>query len=148
MCYMIVLCHLFFFFFSLLSFFSFFVFFLMLFVNVHKISILLSLCPNIFCFSFFTKFFLWLLFHLSDLYITAFFFLFNSINLWFTWALSRQFSSYFVINNVILFDFVWTFQIFTVVPNFTAYHIYICINLTIVLIFTENIFTFVFYIIS
>ena len=55
-------------------------------------------------------------------------FLFNSINLLFTWARSIQFSSYFVIN-VMLFDFALTCQIFTVVPNFRTYRIYICINL-------------------
>ena len=116
----------------------------MLFVNDHKISIIPTLCPNKF-FVFFTKFFLWLLFHLSDLCIITFFFFFlNSINLSFTWALSIQFSSYFVINNAMLFDFFLTFKTRTIVSNVRTYSIYICINLTIVVIFIHNIFIFVF----
>ena len=144
MCYMTVLCCLFFlpFFFPLLFFFL--VFFLVLFVNDHKISIIPTLCPNKF-FVFFTKFFLWLLFHLSDLSIITFLFFFlNSINLSFTRALSIQFSSYFVINNAMLFDFVLTFKTRTIVSNVRTYSIYICINLTIVVIFIHNIFIFVF----
>ena len=78
--YMTVLCCLFFSFFL----FSLFVLFLscfslMLFVNVHRISILPSLCPNN-SFFFFSKFFLWLLFLFSDLYIITTIFL-NAINL-------------------------------------------------------------------
>ena len=34
----------------------------------------------------------------------------NSVNLSFTWALSIQFSSYFLINNVIIFDLVLNFE--------------------------------------
>ena len=49
-------------------------FFLMLFVSVHKILIRSSLCPNNFVFFFFIKFFLWLLFYLSDLSSKYFFF--------------------------------------------------------------------------
>ena len=133
------------FFLFLSSLFSFFISFLTLFIKVHKICILLSLFPYNFFFIpfFFTKFFLCLLLHLSDLSITAYFF-FNSINLSFTWALSIQFSSYFVINNVILFDFVLTFKTRTIVPNFRTFSIYICNNLTIAVIFTHNILTFVF----
>ena len=98
----------FFFFLFSLSFFPLFLI-LMLFVRVHKISILSSLCPNNFFFFFCTKFLLWLLFHLSDLCIITTFF-FKSINLSFTWALSIQFSSYFIINNIMLFDLVLNFK--------------------------------------
>ena len=62
---------------ALFSFLSCF-FFLMLFVSVHKILILCSLYPNNFLFFFFSKFFLWLLFHLSDFppFITTIFFIY------------------------------------------------------------------------
>ena len=118
----------------------------MLFVTVHKISIIPFLSPNNFFFFFlfttklshgyFSNFY-------SDLCIIATFFL-NSVNRSFTWASSIQFSSYFVINNFMLFDFVFTFKPRTLVQNFKTYSIYICINLTIVVIFMHNIFAFVF----
>ena len=54
-----------------------------------------------------------------------------------------QFLPYFVINSVMLCDFVLTFRTCTIVPNFRTYSIYICINLTIVVIFII-IFIFVF----
>ena len=76
--------------------------------------------------------------------LSHFFFFLNSINLSFTWALSIQFSSYFVINNAMLFDFFLTFKTRTIVSNVRTYSIYICINLTIVVIFIHNIFIFVF----
>ena len=92
---------------------------------VHNIPLLFCLLPiNILPsfnlsqislgFSFNTKFFLWLLCHLSHLtylcIVTNFFFLLNSVNLSFTYALSVQFSSYSLINNVILFDLVLKFE--------------------------------------
>ena len=40
-------------------------------------------------------------------------FFLNSVNLSFTWALSIQFSSYFLIDNVILFDLVLNFETHT-----------------------------------
>ena len=42
---------------------------------------------------------------------------FNRIKFSFTWALSLQFSSYFVINNVMPYDFVFTLKTLTIVPN-------------------------------
>ena len=89
------------FFFS--SFFLSFLFFLVLFVSVHKISIL--------------SIFLWLLFHLSDLYIITTIF-FNSVNPSFTYyGFSIPFSSYFVINNSMPFDFVLNFKTRTMSQN-------------------------------
>ena len=102
---------------TLLSFFLFsalffiFCFFLMLFDNVHKISIVPSLCPHFFFF-FSTNF--------SHGYFSTFHLdlcFFNRIKFSFTWALSLQFSSYFVINNVMPYDFVFTLKTLTIVPN-------------------------------
>ena len=80
-------------------------------------------------FSFNTKFFLWLLFNLLHLaylcVITKNNNFFNSVNLSFTWALSIQFSSYFLLNNVILFDLVLNFENSNYVPNFKSHNIYI-----------------------
>ena len=103
-----------FFFFFLSSLFFLFCFFLMLFDNVHKISIVPSLCPHFFFFFFLfsTNF--------SHGYFSTFHLdlcFFNRIKFSFTWALSLQFSSYFVINNVMPYDFVFTLKTLTIVPN-------------------------------
>ena len=93
-----------------------FCFFLMLYVSVHKISILSSLCPNNFLFFFSSLNFSYgycstfQTYHHNNFFIYYYFFFFNSANLSFTWVLSIQFSSYFVINNVMLFDLVLNFK--------------------------------------
>ena len=143
MLYDITLLSFIFFLFSLISFFFLSCFSLMLFIRFQ------SYLPFLLTISFFFFLFTTKLSHgyfsnfYSDLCIIATFFL-NSVNRSFTWASSIQFSSYFVINNFMLFDFVFTFKPRTLVQNFKTYSIYICINLTIVVIFMHNIFAFVF----
>ena len=122
--------------------------------SISSISYLLSFCHKI-CwdflqhlFSFNTEFFLWLLLHRSHLtylcIITKNINIFlNSVNLLFTWALSIQYSSYFLINNVMFFDLVLNFETQTV-PNFRTHIIFKFTNLTIVVIFGHNIFIIVF----
>ena len=142
MCYMTVLsCFCFFFFFFSFYFFLSCFFFLMLFVNVHKISILFSFCPKNFFFFFFLslKNFSYGYFSTFWTYVPSQHFFLNSINISLTWALSIQFSSYFVIKNLMFFDFLLSFKTCTIVPNFRTYSIYISINLTIVVIFIHNI---------
>ena len=145
MLYGITLLSFIFFLFSLISFFFFLVFLLCCLLLFIRFQSYLSFLLTIFFFFLFTT----KLSHgyfsnfYSDLCIIATFFL-NSVNRSFTWASSIQFSSYFVINNFMLFDFVFTFKPRTLVQNFKTYSIYICINLTIVVIFMHNIFAFVF----
>ena len=111
----------------------------MLFVNVPKISIQYSLCPNSFFFSFFFlhKMFPMLTFPPFKLMFHSIFF--NSINLSFTSAVSIQFLSYSVIHNVIFLDIVLTIKTRTAIPNFRTDRIYVCINLTIVVVFIHYI---------
>ena len=145
MLYDITLLSFIFFLFSLISFFFSFLFFS---YAVHKISIIPSLSPN----NFFLLFFFFSLLNFPivtfppfvQTYVSWQRFFLNSINRSFTWAPSIQFSSDFLINNVMLFDFVFTFKPRTLVQNFKTYSIYICINLTIVVTFIHNIFAFVF----
>ena len=145
MCFMTLLCCLLFSSFFLSSLFFFFLFFS---YAVHKISIIPSLSPN----NFFLLFFFFSLLNFPivtfppfvQTYVSWQRFFFNSINRSFTWAPSIQFSSDFVINNVMLFDLAFTFKPRTLVQNFKTYSIYICINLTIVVTFIHNIFAFVF----
>ena len=99
------------------------------------LSYLSSICHKLYwdflrpVFSFNTKFFLWLLFHFLHLaylcVITNNNNFFNLVNLSFTSALSIQFSSYFLINNVILFALVLNFENSNNVPNFRSHNIYI-----------------------
>ena len=145
MLYDITLLSFIFFLFSLISFFFSFLFFS---YAVHTISIIPSLSPN----NFFLLFFFFSLLNFPivtfrpfvQTYVSWQRFFFNSINRSFTWAPSIQFSSDFLVNNVMLFDFVFTFKPRTLVQNFKTYSIYICINLTIVVTFIHNIFAFVF----
>ena len=143
-CYMTVLCCLFF-----LPFFVFFclAFFFLCCLSVFiRFQFYLPFCPNNF-FSFFTYFFLWLLFHLLDLYIITTIFLTSVISLSLVRAYSMQLSSSCVINNDMLFDLVLNFKSCTMFEIFLEPVVstsVLIFDLGIVVIFIRNVCIFVY----
>ena len=102
-----------FFFFFFFLFFFFFFFFLCCLIMFIRFQLYL---PFVLIFSFFFLFST----NFSHGYFSTFHLdlcFFNRIKFSFTWALSLQFSSYFVINNVMPYDFVFTLKTLTIVPN-------------------------------
>ena len=92
---------------------------------------------------FFSQTFSYGYFSTFQIYVSQHFFFWTQL-IFHLLGLLIQFSSYFIISNVILFDFVLNIKTCTIVQNFRICIIDICTNLSIVVIFVHSIFRFVF----